>query len=189
MIESRDPRTAGDVLRYHTWRTIQQQTNAAHSWQVARILLAIWPSAPREVLIQTLMHDIGEVVSGDLPYPVKRENPDLKAACDRIETAAHLAMCAPWGVPPPQVLTNEARAVIKLAEYLEMAEFGMVEEQLGNVHGTLIVSRCLEAVNELCNSLREAYPSVVDRSIWYLDHRSRYHRNLLESNSIVGLTK
>jgi 5'-deoxynucleotidase YfbR-like HD superfamily hydrolase len=150
-----DPRWAMQVTRYHTWPRLREQSVGEHSMQVMRILLAIWPKAPRELLIHCMVHDIGEVWSGDPPYPVKAQNPDMKEACDRVEGEAHIAMCLPWGVPPPAVLSQEERAVFKLAEFIEMMEWGLYEAALGNTMARLVVTRCREASGRLMEQVPE----------------------------------
>jgi hypothetical protein len=128
----RDPRCAGDVQRWHTWPTRDKQSVAHHSWNVARILLAIWPSAPSEVIVEALFHDIGEVGSGDVPFPVKRDNPTLGKEMNRVETDARYAMCIPWGVPAPQNLGDVSLKIIGLCDRLEMWEFALGELMAGN---------------------------------------------------------
>lgn len=175
-----DPRRSGQVKRYHVWPHIHDQSCGEHCWQLMRILLAIWPEAPREVLIHIMVHDIGETVAGDLPYPVKADNKDLKAIMDRLENDGHLAMCLPWSLPPPQRLGDEEKNIVKLAEYLEMAEWGMYEIELGNSHDSLVVRRCLEAaakmaVPEWCRKAAEAYTE--RRSVWHnkiMDQRKSF---------------
>lgn len=147
-----DPRRALQVTRYHTWPRLREQSVGEHSMQVMRILLAIWPDCSRELLMHCLVHDIGETVSGDPPYPVKRDNPVLKAECDRIERSAHLSMCIPWGLPAPQALTEVERAVFKLAEFIEMWEWGLHEIRLGNDYAVLVRDRCREAMDRILSS-------------------------------------
>jgi 5'-deoxynucleotidase YfbR-like HD superfamily hydrolase len=136
-------------MRYHTWPHIHEQTVGEHSMQVMRIILALYPEAPRHLLIHCMTHDVGEMVSGDPPYPVKRNNADLKKICDRIERDAHLSMCLPWALPGPQVLTEEEHDVFKLAEFIEMAEWGIDEVRLGNTEGLEVIDRCLDAMRSL----------------------------------------
>ncbi len=144
-----DPRCALQVSRYHTWPRIREQSVGEHSAQVMRILLALWPQAPRHLLVHCLIHDIGEAVSGDPPFPVKRDNPNLKAECDRIEREAHLEMCLPWSLPAPVLLLHSEALVFKVAEYLEMYEWGMYEMRLGNQYGKRVRDRCLVAARAL----------------------------------------
>lgn len=142
MSRAPDPRSAGDVRRYHTWRVLQQQTNAAHQWNVARILLAIYPDCSPRLLREALFHDVGEVVSGDAPFPIKRDNPDIKAGHDRVERSARSAMVLPWGVPPEADLDDFEKRVLKLADLTEMWEFALDDVNYGNRHAQLIVDRC-----------------------------------------------
>lgn len=146
MIDPReDPRLAGDVKRYHTWPVLQPQSVAEHSWNVARIVVAIWPFASQQLLQEALFHDVGEIRSGDAPFPVKAENPDLKATMDRIEDAARLDMLA-WGVPrrSRNILKPMEHVVLKVADMLEMMEKGMQECLMGNQFAKLIVLRTRE---------------------------------------------
>lgn len=136
-----DPRMAGCVLRYHTWPHVRSQSNAEHSWQVARLLLAIWPDAPRNVIVYCLTHDVGEVGTGDAPFPIKRDNPDLKKIMDRIEKSTHLGMCIPWNLPHPGALSALEAIVFKIADMLDMWEWGLQEIMLGNRFADLAVQR------------------------------------------------
>src|SRR5947208_2732904 len=90
-----DPRRAGRVLRYHTWPHIRPQTVAEHGWQVARILLAWWPSASQELVNHCLFHDVGEVAAGDVPFPAKRDDEALRRTHDSTEMDAYLKMTIP----------------------------------------------------------------------------------------------
>lgn len=147
-----DPRLAGDVKRYHTWPVHHQQSVAHHSWNVARILLEIWPSAPREAIIYAITHDMGEVATGDVPFPVKRENPDLKAIMDRLEDGALRTM----GVRVPELDEHWSR-VLKICDLLEMMEFGIAEQVAGNHLGRVIHERTRDLIlNELIWSLPAA---------------------------------
>src|SRR6267154_1716536 len=78
-------RHAGTVRRYHTWPFHHQQNIGEHSWQIARIYFQIWGPLPPEVSTYFIWHDAGELVLGDLPFPVKKNNPHLKRECDFIE--------------------------------------------------------------------------------------------------------
>ena len=110
-----DARMAGDVRRYHTWPVHHQQTIAHHSWNVARILLEIWPDAPRSAIVYAITHDLGEVGTGDIPFPIKRENPDLKAIMDRLEHAVVEGL----GLEIPE-LDPQWTTAMKICDLLEM---------------------------------------------------------------------
>lgn len=93
MIDIRtDPRLAGEVSRYHTWPHLRQQSVAEHSWQVMRIMLAIYPMVPRVLLIHCMAHDAGEI--GDRNYQchgTEVELPVRSGVVPRRET--HLQTC------------------------------------------------------------------------------------------------
>lgn len=152
-----DPRRAGQVTRYHTWPRLREQSVGEHSWQVQRILLAVWPDAPRHLILHCMTHDVGESVSGDPPYPIKALNVDLKKACDRIEREAHLMMTVDWYLPSATLLSDFESHVFKICEFVEMWEWGLFEQSLGNQNAELVVMRCLEGVNTRIETLVSEY--------------------------------
>lgn len=130
-----DTRMAGRVTRYHTWPLLHRQDISQHSWQVWRIMRAIWgPQIPWDVTEQVLMHDVGELRTGDAPYPIKRDNLDLKAIMDRLEDKA----LAEQGVLL-QPLAAQWRWRVKVAHTIEMMEVGIDEMQAGNHFGSTII--------------------------------------------------
>jgi 5'-deoxynucleotidase YfbR-like HD superfamily hydrolase len=147
--EKLDPRGAGAVRRYHNEVTVQTQTDADHAWNCARILLAIWPDAPRHLLVEALFHDIGEGFTGDTPSPAKWAHPPLAAALGEVEAAARLAMVLPWGVPPraPNLTTEEA-AVLNLVDILDAWEFCLYERALGSRFAEAMLARCETAISD-----------------------------------------
>lgn len=138
-----DPRMAGQVQRYHVWPVLQPQTNSEHSWQVARIVLAIYPEASSALMQAALFHDIGEQSTGDIPFPVKSEHAVLKATMDYLEERACLLM-APWGLPNPTRLSEHDAHILKFADLIEMMEKGLQERLLGNRFADLIIRRTYE---------------------------------------------
>jgi hypothetical protein len=133
----RNARFAGNTLRYHAWPTIQRQTNADHTWNVMRIYELLFGLLPPEVSSHLIWHDAGELASGDLPFPVKSQNPDLKEACDRIERNQIARMGGVVQELPPFLKLRS-----KLADLCEMAEFGIVEMRLGNGYAAPIWRDC-----------------------------------------------
>lgn len=141
-----DPRAAGEVMRYHTWRTIRQQNVAEHTWQIMRILLTVWPAAPRSVIVHALVHDMGEM-AGDIQYPFKHLYPDLKTGSEQAESHVRRRQQMFVGAPEPKhPLSPFERLVFKTCDNLEMWEFGMVELNMGNGYARIVMSRMYEAV-------------------------------------------
>lgn len=173
-----DPRTSGQVRRYHTWQVLREQSIGEHQWQTARILLAIYPSCDKNTLVEALFHDIGEGRSGDPPYPVKRDNSDLKVTMDRIEHESRLSMALGWGVPPPRALSDLQRWSVKLAEVIETWEFGVQEMIMGNSLAKLIVvrnSKWLEETiqGELVSPTRPDRVEVAELAVAYIQRRGK----------------
>lgn|SRR5262245_19002718 len=140
-------RYAGTVKRYHTWPTIQTQTNAEHSWQVAMIYEQIYGELSPAVERYIRLHDVAELAVGDIPYPVKANNPELKQKFSYVEEAALDEM----GLKLP-VLHAVVRARIKICDLLEMMCFGMTEREMGNMLAIPIIDRTKAAAVTLASN-------------------------------------
>jgi 5'-deoxynucleotidase YfbR-like HD superfamily hydrolase len=142
-------RHAGDVKRYHNYPTSRVQTNAEHSWNVARIWLSIF--APEDVtdqgnvLAYIIHHDSGELGLGfDAPFTSKRAAPDLKEICDRLEAKS----LAEQGIRLP-VLTTWEKASVKVCDLIEMMEFGHEELRRGCQYGEPVFEVTKAAIREI----------------------------------------
>ena len=60
---------AGLTTRWHTNPWLAQTCDRldGHQGRVTRLILALWPDASRDLLIDALTHDDGESVTGDIP--------------------------------------------------------------------------------------------------------------------------
>lgn len=123
-------RLAGQVLRYHTWVAHRQQSVGEHTWQCMRIYWEIWGPLSPEISTYFIWHDAGELVLGDLPYPVKKNNPDLKEICDEVEDRTVENMGGPTNSKGR--LTQLEVKRVKLCDLLDMYEFGRTEYYMGN---------------------------------------------------------
>jgi 5'-deoxynucleotidase YfbR-like HD superfamily hydrolase len=124
---------SGCVIRYHGFPTLQTQTVAAHSWRVATLVIEIFGMPRAEVLHYALHHDCGEMFSGDLPYLVKKAIPGLAAAMKAAE--AHGLDLLDIHMPE---LTPLEKVQVKIADLVEMSEFGAMEVRLGNQFGVMV---------------------------------------------------
>ena len=149
---NREPLTArhaGDIIRYHTWPTIRQQTVGAHTWQVYRIFLEVFGLPDPKVGAMIIYHDAGEVSTGDIPFDVKREHPEFRAMAADIDHSAMVSISN--GLVAYEDLSNLEHAMIKFADLCEMAEFGMEEMRLGNMtYGRPVVVNIFKALVPLC---------------------------------------
>lgn len=179
--DRQDPRRAGDVKRYHTCHMLQEQSLAHHQWNVARIAMAIAGDYLTLPLVKKcLMHDVGELLSGDLPYPSKSYDADVRKGHRRIETAGWLGMCAAWRLPPPQHLSDEEEVILKLADMIEMWEHALVEMAFGNKHARVIEQRAMDYVRERLRG--EDVPDVVRQNAEaYVARRVSYEREMYDN--------
>lgn len=127
-------RWAGDVLRYHTWPMLRPQTIGSHTWQILRIYVTIFGAPQPDVTVYVIWHDAGELVLGDLPFPVKAQSPTLKKLCDGIENLAVVKMA---GEVPR--LSKLEKLRVKICDLAEMYETGIAEFQMGNKFAQPIV--------------------------------------------------
>jgi 5'-deoxynucleotidase YfbR-like HD superfamily hydrolase len=135
---------AGQVRRYHVWPTITQPTVASHCWRVATILVEIFGLPRADVLYYALHHDSGELWSGDVPFTVKAKTPGLRQAMSLAEQTGlnnlHLKL--------PE-LTQQELAQVKIADLLEMHEFGEMEVNLGNQYAEAVRRDTMRAAQDI----------------------------------------
>ena len=119
-------REAADVLRYHTQRTLRQQSIGAHSFGVMQLVLAADPECRKEVLVAAMRHDYAELATGDVPAPAKRASAALQDALDDLERAQ------PYLAPHPGPFTAEELRLLKWADTMELVLWCLEEHEMGN---------------------------------------------------------
>ena len=144
-------RLAGEVVRYHTWPMHHRQTVGEHTWQVMRIYWQIWGPLPPSLTTYFIWHDAGELATGDIPFPVKAHNPNLKAEMDKLEEVSVLHM---GGATVTLDLLSKVRA--KACDLLDMHECGRVEMSMGNRFAQPIVEDTFSAIEKLPLSREDA---------------------------------
>ena len=133
-------RNAGAVIRYHTVRTIRQQTLADHQWNVVMILLWVFPEAPSHLLRAALMHDLPEYHTGDVPATAKWGHEPLAAALEAAE-------CDAWGMlgvtDPVAGLAPDEKCLLKFCDGAELVLWCMEEGRMGNRFAAAPAARVL----------------------------------------------
>jgi 5'-deoxynucleotidase YfbR-like HD superfamily hydrolase len=145
-----DPRIAGEVQRYHTWPHSREQSVGEHTWQVMRILSIIYPGASVNLLHYAIFHDVAEVFTGDLPYPIKKNHPQLSLYLDAIETDVMKHIRKTWDILPWHPLSVNEAKIFKLAEYIEMWEWAISERLRGNQFAELVETRMADQIMAHC---------------------------------------
>lgn len=135
-------RHAGQVMRYHAWPHIRQQSVGEHTWQVLCLYIELFGLPSAEVLYRILHHDSTEVSLGDPPFhPVVTDNwRQIKLKLKEEEHQIYADMNITL-----YPLTETERAKIKVADLCEMYEWGMHEWRLGNQFGVLVMQNVLPA--------------------------------------------
>lgn len=170
-----DPRHAGQIKRFHTWPTIQTQTVGCHTWQVMRIMMTIMPNmCTPDVMTYALFHDVGEM-AGDLPWPSKRNNPDVKRGMDAAEQQVRVNMRLHWGQPVLPDLSPTEHDFFKMCENLEMWEYGLQERNMGNKYGTVVATRMLLAASDVMSRLPQ---DIKSSALRYVKLRSEQESEL-----------
>ena len=141
----RTVRKAGHIQRSHTEITLIPDPVSKHSHGVATILLYLYdeldmPSA--QVLIAALLHDISELVTGDIPAVTKWNFPDIKDAAheasEKFEQEFHLLV----------ELTDFEQWILKWADMLEFYMHCEDELQAGNKHMSTPYENINKAIND-----------------------------------------
>lgn len=116
---------AGCVLRYHAKRTHGSQTVADHTWGVCLVLLWLYePALPSvKILRSALLHDVHEVITGDVPAPAKWRSPALTAALTELEASIATEMELP---------EIEMSDVLRFADTAELTMYSIVQANMGN---------------------------------------------------------
>lgn len=158
------------IRRWGLMRNTVPENDMEHSMQCALIAHGLAVIArerhgrdvnPENVLSLALYHDVGEVITGDLPTPVKYKNPEIKGAYKRIEAMAseQLLSMLPDDLRAsyrPYLLPDETDYTWKLVKAADRicAYIKCVEEQnLGNREFDQAKTFILESIQD--NTLPE----------------------------------
>lgn len=59
------------VVRWHTSIVNHRETLGEHHAMVSQLVLLLFPDCSKETLAYAITHDVGELLTGDIPSPVK----------------------------------------------------------------------------------------------------------------------
>jgi 5'-deoxynucleotidase len=169
------------IRRWGLMRNTVPENDMEHSMQCALIAHGLAVIAkerhardvnPETVLCLALYHDVGEVLTGDLPTPIKYKNPEIKSAYKRIEAMANqqLLEMLPGDLRAsyhPYLLPDETayewklvKAADRICAYVKCVE----EQNLGNREFEQARASVLESIRrsdlpEVSEFMREFVPS------------------------------
>jgi 5'-deoxynucleotidase YfbR-like HD superfamily hydrolase len=120
---------AGEATkRFHTVRTIKENTVAGHSFTVIWLLYLLTEgSASSRLIMAGAAHDLAEHIAGDMPSPSKRAL-DIGRDVDDLETS----LLEEHGFDFP--LSKKDRRLLKMADRMAGALFCVEERSMGNVN-------------------------------------------------------
>lgn len=150
---------AARVKRYHTWPVLHQETVGEHTFRVLFIYREIFELYDTDVIEYIMDHDMPEIAVGDLPFPIKKNNPVLKDEMDRIEAEHAEAM----GLPQHNI-SHQDKLRVKVCDLLQMWEFGKIEHRMGNMFAMAIIGDTAQAalsITQRADFTREDHDKVV----------------------------
>lgn len=157
-IVSGESRRMCRVTRYNSAAIHRTENVAEHSWYISWICLRLFHLIKDvhhdkykidlgTLLSKSLLHDLPEMLTGDIPRPFKHFNSDIRNAIDRAETEIFTKYCNDNDIPKEvHHSTLSAKEgldgeVVKLADVLCVIGYVAEEIQMGN---RLIFSTCVE---------------------------------------------
>jgi 5'-deoxynucleotidase YfbR-like HD superfamily hydrolase len=135
--------SGGEVKRYHTMKTIGEQTVANHSWGVAVILNWLKPDISKVALLKALSHDVAEKRTGDMPAPTKWNNKDLACELRRVEKEIEEELGVDYD------LDAEEQEYFKQSDLFELLLYCVNQRSLGNTNVNVVFSNGVEKLVDM----------------------------------------
>ena len=153
------------IARWALMRNTRTENVEEHSYEAAVLAHALAVIGrdifhkdlnPDGIAAAALFHDAPEIITGDMPTPIKYYNPSLKNAYKQVESAAQdklLSMLPPELVPAYEPLVRESdgqvrryvKAADKLSAYIKCVE----ELKAGNSEFKKAAEQTLAALKEM----------------------------------------
>ncbi len=164
------------IGRWALMRNTRTENVEEHSYEVAVLAHALAVIGrdvfhkdldPDRTAVAALFHDAPEILTGDMPTPVKYFNPEIKTAYKQVEAVAQdklLSMLPPELVPAYEPLVRESdptvkryvKAADKLSAYIKCVEEG----KAGN-------SEFKKAAEQTMAALKKMNMEELD---WFMEH-------------------
>jgi 5'-deoxynucleotidase YfbR-like HD superfamily hydrolase len=102
------------------------------------ILQYLDPNVSKEAILRALTHDVAELFTGDVPAPVKWDNPDLVEVLKRIEDKYESDIGIGYRLSPEETVLG------KQADMFELLVFCVRQRRLGNTNMNEVFSNGVE---------------------------------------------
>ena len=154
------------ITRWGLMRNTFSENIQEHSHQVAvlahalalirRDILKLEGPDPDSCAVAALYHDASEILTGDLPTPIKYYNPDIKTAYKQVERIAGERLLdmlplelrqvyASWVLEEDEVVTPIVKAADKLSAYIKCVE----EQKAGNTEFDSAAQQSMESMKAM----------------------------------------
>ena len=154
------------ITRWGLMRNTFSENIQEHSHQVAvlahalalirRDILKLPGPDPDRCAVAALYHDASEILTGDLPTPIKYYNPDIKTAYKQVERIAGerlldmlppalRASYAPLVLEDDEEVTPIVKAADKLSAYIKCVE----EQKAGNTEFDTAAGQAMESMRKM----------------------------------------
>lgn len=124
---------AGGVQRYHQAVGIDAQSVAEHTWRAMVIADTICEHEHHYVPRALMYHDIDELITGDIPSPVKWAEPEIKRLADKMGVDFRKRN----ELPDQPNLIDAERRVYSLADKLEGMFYCLEQRQAGRMRAAV----------------------------------------------------
>ena len=156
----------GQVTRFHTGLTIKENTVAQHTFNMLVIADNLYMGQPPDWLMRAILyHDLHEAITGDIPYPVKKE-PDVRLAIKALEHEVEEKFDLLVPLNPQQ------QDILKAIDMLEFLLYMSQEAMLGNRNNRVNI----DLANAECVKHSTAWDSGL-----YQDRYRMIHESILEA--------
>lgn len=146
-----------------------RSTISEHSFEVTyyatlianklRSLEVIGNTTAIDIIEYSLVHDIPEIFTGDVPYTAKARFPELKETLNKVEEEIWREVLPTFKTPP----TNEAKFICKIADAIAVSREIVTEHSMGNIFfGEDELENCRNIFRTCFNN----YKSKVSNEVW-----------------------
>lgn len=128
-----------DLKRYNNMPRIKSESLAEHQYYCALILMKLKDYIINIsysefcILLQYLLiHDVGELYTGDIPHNVKEDYPDLRKLLEKIENEKIKSIGFDEEIVFPIEVNEYLKMLFKLCDTLQVIQYCENEKRLGN---------------------------------------------------------
>lgn len=160
-------RQGGRVRRCHTVPVVGHYDVAQHTYGMVSLLLALHPDPPIELVKVIMTHDLAESVLGDIPWPAKHSNPDLKLSYDAAEDRVLKRVLGEQYSSLVCELNLYQKRWLAALDMIELWLWSLEQIDLGNQYAKQIETRCVAVIQSL------ELPSACERFVQEVENAKR----------------